>query len=164
VHVWTATVLAAFHRQQGQARQAYRRFMRDGLRQGRQARFYETVEQQILGDERFLAEVDRRAGAPRASERLPRRVGFGTLLAAVATLHGVTPRALLAPGRQRTMVPARAMLVWLARAWSGLTTVELGQRLQRDPSMISRLVTAYAAHRDAQREKQIRRAVQPDSP
>ncbi len=163
VNVWTATVLAAFHRQQGPARQAYRRFMLDGLRQGHQARFYETMGQQILGDERFLDEVDRRTGAPRASQRPPRRVGFGTLLTAVATLHGVTPRALLAPGRQRAVVPARAMLVWLARAWSGLTTVELGQRLQRDPSMISRLAAAYAAHRDAQREKQVCRAVQSDS-
>ncbi len=49
VNVCTATVLAAFHRQQGPARQAYRRFMLDGLRQGHQARFYE------MGGSRYWA-------------------------------------------------------------------------------------------------------------
>ena len=42
-------------------------------------------------------------------------------------------------GRQRQWVAARAQLVYLAREWSGLTTKELGRRLHRDASMISRL-------------------------
>jgi REP element-mobilizing transposase RayT len=162
VDVCTSTVLHALHRQVGPARQAYRRFMLEGMAQGHQGRFYETGNQQALGDERFLDEVDRRTGAPRTSERAPCHVRFGRVLTAVAAIHAVTPRALLAPGRQRAMVPARAMLVFLAREWSGLTTQTLGRRLQRDPSMISRLAAAYAAHRDEPREQRVRRAVQSD--
>jgi hypothetical protein len=70
----------------------------------------------------------------------------------------------VAPGRQRALVPARAMLVCLARECSQLTGRELGRRLHRDPSMISRLAAIYAAHRDERIEAQVRRAIQSRSP
>lgn len=133
--------------------------MLDGLAQGHQDRLYETVAPHILGDERFLETVSRRiAPAPTLSAR-PRPVAFGPLLNAVATVYTVTPRAILASGRQRAPVPARAMLVFLAREWGRLTTHDLGRRLQRDPSMISRLASAYAMHRDTRAEAQVRRAL-----
>jgi hypothetical protein len=49
-----------------------------------------------------------------------------------------------------SITPAQK-LVFLAR--------ELGRRLQRDPSMISRLVAAYASHRDPTTEARIRQAI-----
>lgn len=66
-------------------------------------------------------------------------------------VHAVTSRAILAP--------ARSMLAFLAREWGRLTTSDLGQRLQRDPSMVSRLAGAYAAHRDAAGEAQVCRVL-----
>ena len=118
VQVSTASVLASFHRQVGPARQAYRRFMLDGLAQGHQDRFYETVDQRFLGDEHFLEEADRRTAATREVSIRPPRVAFGTLLTAVAQAYTLPPRAILAPGRQRALVPARAMLMYFAREWS----------------------------------------------
>lgn len=133
--------------------------MLDGLSQGHQERFYETMDQGVLGDERFLHSIAKRTGSVQTrGTRLP-RVAFEPLLKAVALVHAVTPRAILAPGRQRSLVPARAMLVFLAREWSRLTTRDLGQRLQRDPSMVSRLAGAYAAHRDAAKEAQVCRVL-----
>lgn len=161
VQVSTTSVLASFHRQVGLARQAYRRFMREGLAHGHQDRFYETVDQRFLGDDRFIEEADRRTAATREVSVRPRRVAFGTLLTAVATLYGLSPRAILAPGRQRALVPARALLVYLARHWGRLTARDLGRRLQRDPSMISRLAATYAAHRDARAEARVRQAMTP---
>jgi REP element-mobilizing transposase RayT len=159
VVVSTSAVLESFHRQVGPARQAYRRFMLDGLPQGHQERFYETVAPHILGDERFLETMTRRmAPSPTLSAR-PLRVAFGPLLNAVATVHAVTPRAILAPGRQRALVPARAMLVFLAREWGRLTTHDLGRRLHRDPSMISRLAGAYATHRHMAGEARVRQTL-----
>jgi len=152
VTVQTATVLESFHRQVGPARQAYRRFMLAGLLQGHQERFYKAVEQGVLGDERFLKTVARRSETTTTLSTRPPRVRFGPLLKAVASVHDVAPSAILAPGRHRALVPARAMLVFLAREWGRLTTQELGRRLQRDPSMVSRLATAYAAHRDTATE------------
>jgi chromosomal replication initiation ATPase DnaA len=87
----------------------------------------------VLGDERFVETVTCRAAPTPALSARPRRVAFAPLLRAVATVHRMTPRAMLAPGRQRAPVPARAMLVFLAREWGALTTGELGRRLRRDP-------------------------------
>ncbi len=159
VTVQTLAVLQSFHRQLGPARQAYRRFLMDGLSHGHQERFYETVDQRFLGDERFMEAVDRRTASTREVSVRPRRVPFTTLLAAVATAYSVTPKVLLAPGRQRGLVPARAALVGLARKWGVLTTRELGRHLQRDPSMISRLAATYAAYPDATIEAQVRRGL-----
>lgn len=157
VEVQTASVLASFHRQVGQARQAYRRFLMDGLAQGHQARFYDTVDQRVLGDERFLDSLARRTTPKLAVASETHRVAFAPLLNAIAQVHSVKPQALLKPGRQRALVPARAMLVFLARAWTRLTTTELGRRLQRDPSMISRLAAVYGANRKEAVEARVHR-------
>jgi hypothetical protein len=159
VQVSTTTVLASFHRQVGPARQAYRKFMRDGLAQGHQERFYETVDQRLLGDERFLEAIDRRTAATREVTVRPQRIALGRLLPAVATAYGVTPHQIVAPGRQRVLVPARALLVYLAREWSHLTARELGRRLHRDPSMISRLAATYVAQPDPRAESMVRQAL-----
>ena len=164
VQVNTAAVLGIFHRQVGPARQAYRKFLQEGLAQGHQDRFYETVDQRFLGDEGFIEEADRKTAATREVAVRPLRIAFGALLTAVATTCGVTPKAILAPGRQRALVPARALFVHLARAWTGLTTRELGRRLQRDPSMISRLAATYAAHPDSAIEARIRKTLTARNP
>ncbi len=159
VEVSTATVLESFHRQIGPARRAYRQFMREGVGLGHQERFYEAVDRQILGDTRFIAEIDRRTTTPQTRTVQSPPVKFGTLLTAVADVCGVTPKALAAPGRHRALVPGRAMLVFLAREWGRLSTQELSRRLHRDPSMISRLASAYALHRDAKHEALVRHAL-----
>ena len=127
----------------------------EGLRQGHQAQFYDTVDQRFLGDARFLEDVDRRTAPNRTLAIRSPRVPFGKLLIAVAQWHTLAPRALLAPGRQRAAVPARAMLVYLAREWGQVSAQALGQRLRRDPSMISRLTALYAAQRNPTAEAQL---------
>lgn len=162
VTVETAAVLDTFHCQLGPARRAYRRFLLDGLALGHQERFYDTIDQRVLGNERFVSTLAKRTTPTHALSTSPPCINFGPLLNAVATVHGTTPRAILAPGRQRALVPARAMLVFLAREWTRLTTRDLGQRLRRDPSMVSRLAGAYAAHRDPTGEAQVRRMLSLD--
>ena len=51
------------------------------------------------------------------------------------------------------------MLVYLAREWSDLQAKELGQCLQRDPSMSSRLYALYAANLDEESEVRLSRAM-----
>jgi hypothetical protein len=43
-------------------------------------------------------------------------------------------------------------LVYLAREWGRASVKEIGRRLHRDPSIISRLYSAYAADRDPNKE------------
>ena len=72
-------------------------------------------------------------------------------------MRKVDSKALLQAGRQRQWVAARAQLVYLAREWGGITTKELGRRLHRDASMISRLYGWYQGHRDKQTEERLAR-------
>ena len=117
------------------------------------------MDQRFLEDERFIEEADRRTAAMREVTMRPQRIALGTLLTAVATVYGITPREIVTFGRQRALVPASAMLGYFAHEWSHQTTRNLSRRLQRDPSMISRLATAYVAHRDPTTEACIRQAI-----
>ncbi|MFZ5876932.1 MAG: transposase [Nitrospirota bacterium] len=156
VHLETATVLSHFHRQVGAARKAYQQFMREGLPTGHQSRYYETVDQRFLGDERFLDAMTRQTTLHHDVTVKPPRVAFPRLLAAVAQVTGVSAERLVRVGRQRDLLASRALLVYAAREWSGTTVQDLGRRLHRDPSMISRLYAHYVAERDHGREKQLR--------
>ena len=62
-------------------------------------------------------------------------------------------------GRKRAWFLARAMLVFLGREWGGMKTKELGEKLHRDPSVISRLYRRYAEKRDMKIEDKLVRAL-----
>jgi hypothetical protein len=47
------------------------------------------------------------------------------------------------------------MLVYLGREWGRVSVKELGKRLHRDPSVVSRLYSVYAADRDEKTETAI---------
>jgi REP element-mobilizing transposase RayT len=155
VEVETSRVLGQFARQVGRARQGYLKIMAQGLKEGHQAKYYETVDQRFLGGERFIERVDRKTGGSREIEVGQRLVAFAQLLRAIAALYGVDSKLLIHPGRQREGSPARAMLVYLGRQWSRLSGRALSTRLQRDPSMISRLYARYAARRDLAKEARL---------
>src|SRR3989338_6052264 len=127
VEIDTKLVLGQFGRALGQARRAYRKFI-------------EEVDKRTQG-----REVE--AGGP--------RVPFGRLLEAVAKEHGVGASELTGLGRRRQRVRARAMLVYLAREWSKVTSKELAGRLHRDASLMSRLCAMYERDRNKQAEARI---------
>ena len=156
VEVEAPAILELFHRQVGPARKAYRQFVQEGLGTGHQAHFYETVDQRFLGDERFLSELQEKAEQKHEVRVTGRTVSFARILQAVATVTGHSPALLVRAGRQRDRVAARAFLVYAAREWSGLRVKEVGRRLHRDPSMISRLYAGYVAQRTPSWEQQVR--------
>ncbi len=73
----------------------------------------------------------------------------------MADATGQSTDRLVRAGRQRDRVEARALLVYAAREWSGLTVKDLARRLRRDPSMISRLYAGYVAQRTGLLQKQV---------
>jgi chromosomal replication initiation ATPase DnaA len=113
------------------------------------------VDQRFLGDEQFVERVDRRTGGSREIEARHPKVRLTAVLQAVAKVHGITPTQLVGLGRERTATPARALLVYLARQWGRVSGRELSRRLQRDPSLISRLYATYAAKRDRDMEARV---------
>ncbi len=156
VEVETLPILEQFHPQVGPARKAYRQFMQEGLKSGHQAKYYEVVDQRFLGDERFLAKLQRKTAPHHEATVKGPKVSFPRLLQAVAEATGYSTDRLVQTGRHRDPVAARAFLVYAAREWSGLSVKEIGRRLHRDPSMISRLHGAYVAKRTRSWEKQVR--------
>jgi hypothetical protein len=76
---------------------------------------------------------------------------------AVAAQQGFSPERLTDVARSRHLTKTRTLLVYLARHWSGATSKELGLRLKRDASMISKLYSKYTEQRDLGAEGRIRR-------
>jgi REP element-mobilizing transposase RayT len=149
-------ILGQFSANLAAARRGYQKFMEDGLKQGHDEKYYETIDQRFLGEERFLEKVAERSEA-REVEISGKKLGFARLLEAMAETHDVKSGDLLSAGRQRRWVATRAQLVYLARQWCGLTAKELGRRLHRDASMISRLHAWYETHRDERTENRLAR-------
>ena len=158
VKVDIKAVLSQFSSTLGAARRAYQRFMEEGLRQGHEEKYYATVDQRFLGEEPFVSKVAERSEA-KDVEIGAKKISFARVLEAISHAHGVTSDMLLRAGRQRRWVAIRAQLVFLARQWCGLTAKELGQRLYRDASMISRLYAWYETHRDERTEKKLARTL-----
>ena len=150
----TQEILSQFGSRLDAARRAYQGFMEDGMTQGHEEKYYQTLDQRFLGDERFVNEVAERSEAKEV-EIKGKKVGFARLLQAVCTMHRVESKVLLKAGRQRQWVALRAQLVYLAREWCGLTAKELASRLHRDASMISRLYGWYQGHRDQHAEEKL---------
>ena len=155
VKIETSVVLGELANTVGPARRAYLRFMAEGRGSGHQSDYYDVQDQRFLGDSRFVERIDERVGGEREIEVPGPRANFQQLLHLTAEAYGVRERNLVQPGRQRQWVRARSMLVYLAREWARTSVKEIGRRLHRDPSIISRLYSTYAADRDQNREKKL---------
>ena len=155
VKIETSVVLGELANTVGQARRAYLRFMAEGRGSGHQSDYYDVRDQRFLGDRAFVEKIDERVRHEREIEVPGPRATFSQLLHLTAEAYGVSERSLVQPGRQRQWVRARSMLVYLAREWGRTSVKEIGRRLHRDPSIISRLYSAYAADRDQNREKKL---------
>jgi putative transposase len=152
VTIETAPVLGEFAKSVGKARLGYLRFMAEGKTAGHQADYYDVRDQRFLGDERFVEQIEQRVHGDREIAMPTPRVKLAALLAIVAKAHGATEKELTEVRRQRKWNGARSMLVYLGREWGRASVKELGKRLHRDPSVISRLYFMYAADRDEKAE------------
>ena len=136
------------------AQRGYLGFMKEGVGQGHVVRFYQTVEQRFLGDERFVEEVENKK---REREPAKIKVKFPRLVEGVASVYGVEAGRLLGTERKRSWVEPRSLLVYAAREWCGIKTRVLAEHLNRDASMISRLHAAYVEKRDKRSESELQR-------
>jgi REP-associated tyrosine transposase len=155
VKVETATVLGEFARSLGKARLAYLKFIAEGKAAGHQPDYYDIRDQRFLGDERFVEAIEERVEGDRQIAIPTPRAKLPVLLSLVAKAYGATEKNLVQAGRQRKWVTARSMLVYLGREWGRVSVKELGKRLHRDPSVVSRLYSVYAADRDKKTETAI---------
>jgi len=128
------------------------------LGSGHEEKYYQTADQRFLGDEAFVEKVALKAKNKDVRLSGP-RVSFDRLLAAILKEHGLTEETLMGSGRRNDWVQAKRQLVYLGREWANMTMQELGKRLKRDPSMMSRLYGEYEATQDQRREAIIAQAL-----
>ena len=84
-----------------------------------------------------------------------RRVRLSALLNTIAEQHGTEVKRLVQRSRQRRWVRTRSMLMYMAWKCFGTTVKELGKRLNRDPSITSRLYRVYTGSRDSAAESRL---------
>ena len=154
VTVETEAVLGQMGNGVAQSRRAYVKFIDEGLGGGHEERYYQATDQRFLGDEKFVEKVASRAKVKDIETKGP-KVGYERLLETVSREYGVSREALTGSGRQRQWIEGRRFLVYLAREWGKMTTQELGRRLERDPSMISRLYRDHLGNRELERERRV---------
>ena len=154
VKIQTDAVLKQFASSQRAARREFLGFMKEGLGQGHVDRFYQTIEQRFLGDERFVDQLEKKKKEPEAAKL---KVKFSRLVEGVAALYGIEAERLVGTERKRGWVAPRSLLVYVAREWCGIKARVLAEHLNRDASMVSRLHAVYAAARDKRSESELQR-------
>jgi hypothetical protein len=117
------------------ARKQFGEFVDEALGTGKIESFYKPLRRQILGDEDFLGEVDRKLGARGKPLRRP---SLADILRAVEEVTGVNGEDILARKRDGRTVLARGLLVVVWRE-VGHRLINLQPWLNRDLSVLSRL-------------------------
>ena len=131
----TGRVLGMFSEKLSQARRRYRNFVNEGRGEGWNEDFYRVIDSQILGDDRFVEQVEsqvNRAGRP------VRKRPIAEVLKAIQEVTGVREEEVLSRGRGEEVLFARGVLVGVWREM-GCRLVDLQPRLRRDLSVLSRM-------------------------
>ena len=117
------------------ARKMYEQFVGEAIGKEKIGTPYKLLHQQILGDEEFLGEVERKLGK---RERPLRKASLPEILRAVEEVAGVKEEDIVARKREKKILFARSLVVAVWREM-GHRLVDLQPWLNRDLSVLSRL-------------------------
>jgi len=159
-------VLNLFAGEPTEARRLYREFVRKGIPEGRRhdltggglvrsaggwsaLKSMQRCEDRMKGDERILGSGDFVESVLKsAQENLERRhmirvrgYDFEWLADRVAHMCGLTPKELLAGGKQRRAVLARSMICYWGTRELGMSAVSISKKINIAPSTVSESVT-----------------------
>jgi REP element-mobilizing transposase RayT len=128
----TEGVLRLFSEEVSTARKRYREFMAEA---GRDESFYGAIDQQIVGDEKFMEKVGKKISDP---ERRVRKPPLAAIVKAVEEHTGVGREQIISRSRSEAAAFARGLLVSVWRE-VGHKMVGLQPMLKRDLSTLSKL-------------------------
>lgn len=161
----TDKVLSLFSERSGTARRAYRRFLNNGIEQGKRAdltggglvrsmggwagikalrasKVFEKGDERILGNGDFVESV-----LKSSEERMKKKYylqvrGFGLTDVAVrvAVVLGIDQKKIWAAGKHREIVQARSLLCYWAVRELGITMVSLARRLDQSVTAVGKAV------------------------
>jgi putative transposase len=122
-------------------RQAYQRFVTAGQAEGHNAEYYQVVEQQVLGTDRFVRQVQRPVAAmlEKGNKRTAEQV-FRELVKALE----ITPEVLHGPDRSWAVARRRAVVAYMLVRRGGFSVSEVARLLGRDVATLSSLLTRFS--------------------
>jgi REP element-mobilizing transposase RayT len=129
-------VLRIFSEGKGKARKAYRLYM--GEREAiRREEVYATVEQRILGDERFIEKVVEKTGRKELRGKRKHEYTLVEIAGAAEGVYGVRLRQLREKGKDEALRSGRKVMSLVAKEY-GYKGQEIAEHLWRDPAVITR--------------------------
>jgi REP element-mobilizing transposase RayT len=137
-----AEVLERFSENERKAREAYARFMAEGLKSGKWEDFYQIRGGRFLGDEEFVEDVKRRTGEPVRSivRHVIRMRGIKELAQWMAEHCGVDLPLLRSLSQNRSVSRWRQALVYVGRKYYRFPCLAMGRYLNRDGTAISQML------------------------
>ncbi|TAN41333.1 MAG: hypothetical protein EPN22_15575 [Nitrospirae bacterium] len=143
-------VLRLFSERVAQAKRLYKEFVDEATGVGRDESYYATVEQQILGDEKFADEVGQKV-ADTDKRRI--RPSLEAVFKAVEAITKVKQEAIVSRSRKSDVVFARGLIASVSRE-VGYKLVDLRDILKRDLSSVSKLARISESDRGRTAVKQ----------
>ena len=138
----TDPVLRLYSENRSRARQKYADFLDDGVTVKKQE-VYATIDQRLLGDDRFVDRIVEAHGGPVKKERRKREYTLVQIAGAVAQAGEIGLDDLRGSGRQRELSRGRVAFTVLAKEY-GYRGTEIAEYLRKDPTA----VTQYARKRE----------------
>ncbi len=140
----TDRVLRLFSERRTHAQKLYKKFINQGMREASDEAVYETVGQQVLGDDRFIEKVERVVTTFNKPLKKP---SLKRILSAVSETTGITREEIISRSRKNSIMFARHILVGVCRE-AGYRLVDLQLELRRDLSVLSRWAKAAENRRE----------------
>jgi REP element-mobilizing transposase RayT len=132
----TEQVLGMFSRDKGRASRAYQVYMGEKAAIRREE-VYATVDQRVLGDERFIEKVKETTGRGELKGRRRHEYTLTEIGGAVERVYGTSLKELRERGREKVVQTGRRVLSFVGREY-GYKGGEIAEYLRRDPSVITR--------------------------
>jgi hypothetical protein len=132
----TEQVLGMFSEQKGRGRRAYRVYMGEE-EVIRKEKVYATVDQRVLGDERFVEKVKEKTGRGKLRGRRRHEYTLLEIEGAVERVYGTSLRQLREKGKGEGIQTGRKVLSLVGREY-GYRGREIAEYLRKDPSVVTR--------------------------
>lgn len=139
------TVLGQFADRARIACARYRRFIQEGIRQGRRPDLYAIADGRFLGDESFIIET-RRHGQRAGEIPPPVQIAPGDLTSTVARHWGVPPTRLPGSEKTREVVLVKRVVALLAVEVGGYTQRQVADFLACGPASVSAGIRQLREH------------------
>lgn len=132
----TDQVLGMFSREKAKAMRLYRAYMSEGLEVGKK-QIYNTIDQRILGDERFAEKVKEKGKTEVIYTKRLKEYPLGEIASGIEGAYGIVLKEIRHKGKGRDIMLCRKLFSLVAREY-GYKGKEIAGYIQKDPAVVTR--------------------------